>query len=683
MKQEILDAINQYHARGWNCIPTYTSGSGNTIPAGKWQQWTTTKQSHQEMIELFESVNHNGVAIVTGKVSDIVVLDVDAQKNADVHHFAEQYNDSLICYTPSGGIHIYFKYEDGVGNRVDLIKGCDLRGDGGIVYAPPTSRKSGSYEWSNFDSGVIGKLPDFVQPSTPGEEREMATDDFLTKIVNEGGRNNHIARVAGYLIGKELPKDVALSFLQMVNKTNVRPPLPEREVENTFNSVLSTNERRAKELISSPSSPVSLSIDDKGSVVNEKFEFYGWDEFMSKFGGIDDIWTIKDWLPSKTILFMVSPPECYKTWLELDLAVSIATGLPFLGQLAIEEKQTGPVLLIQQEDWAGQTAKRLHLIYYNKVFKDGSLPYAIKEGKNDDIEEAEVQLLPPIPIHIAKYPDFTIDNKEKLEGLRDMIHKIRPKLVVIDPLYSITKADNYMSTAAKDMMIFKKLREEYGCTFCFAHHTGKEQEDKKGKRIKSNDRQRIWGSQLLNGFLETGWQIGRVDDEADTISVHRHFKAAKGGNTTYLTFNINDVSNEKEAHYNYNVTIGNPITQGDKDVKKEKDDNTSMNPSKIDLDIPNLGYITDVINSQLKLVTIDCDFTVKDGCEALNADHSSIVHILKNMENNESSAEKISALTGWNVKGVERLIKQGIDKHLFVESGKNKIRLSKHVLDLS
>ena len=678
MKQEILDAINQYHARGWNCIPTYTSVSGNTIPAGKWQQWTTTKQSHQEMIELFESVNHNGVAIVTGKVSGIVVLDVDAQKNADVHHFAEQYNDSLICYTPSGGIHIYFKYEDGIGNRVDLIKGCDLRGDGGIVYAPPTSRKNGSYEWSNFDSGVIGKLPDFVQPSAPGEEREMATDDFLTKVVNEGGRNNHIARVAGYLIGKELPKDVALSFLQMVNKTNVRPPLSEREVENTFNSVLSTNERRAKSLEIHSSVPDELNAGDKN------FPLMCYEDFMAKFCAEETNWIVKDWLPDNTMLFLVSPPECYKTWLELDLAVSVASGLPFLGHFPIEENKTGPVLLIQQEDWAGQTAKRIHLIHYNKVHTDGSLPIVIKEDVDGEIE---VKLLPPLPIYTFTESNFSLSNKDMLQGLVNVIKKIKPKLVIFDPLYSIVEAENFMAAAPKQMMIFKQLRNEYGCTFCFAHHSGKESFDSEGNRKTSDDRQRIWGSQLLNGFIESGWQISKQKKDSTTVDILRHFKSAAGNKKVALTFDINDVTTLTESNFWYRVHLGDPTTQGDIEVEvKKKGHNTTMNPSTKDVLPTNsldMGFVTDVILKQKELHLIELDFEQKNGCKKLKSDLSSIVHILKNMEDNESTKEKICSLTGWGTVSTEGLIQRGIDKHLFVESGKNKIRLSKHVLDLS
>jgi len=130
-------------------------------------------------------------------------------------------------------------------------------------------------------------------------------------------------------------------------------------------------------------------------------------------------------------------------------------------------------------------------------------------------EHMAVSQLPPV--HIVTERGFTlgIDNLRRLE---DKIREVRPRVIVIDPLYSITSAEDFMMRAAKDMMPLKRLRDAYDCAFVIAAHT------KKGAELS---REGLWGSQFLNAFLETGWQIrGRQDGEWNQIQLLRHFKSS-------------------------------------------------------------------------------------------------------------------------------------------------------------
>ena len=62
---------------------------------------------------------------------------------------------TLSVTTGSGGVHFYFRSPRGVEvpSRVSVRPGIDIRGQGGMVVAPPSLHKSGNrYEWRNSNA---------------------------------------------------------------------------------------------------------------------------------------------------------------------------------------------------------------------------------------------------------------------------------------------------------------------------------------------------------------------------------------------------------------------------------------------------------------------------------------------------------------------------------------------------
>lgn len=60
------------------------------------------------------------------------------------------------------------------------------------------------------------------------------------------------------------------------------------------------------------------------------------------------IWIVKNILTQASCGFFAGEPKSFKSWCALDLAISVATGAPFLN--AFDVLQPGPVLYIQEED---------------------------------------------------------------------------------------------------------------------------------------------------------------------------------------------------------------------------------------------------------------------------------------------------------------------------------------------
>lgn len=105
---------------------------------------------------------YNNIAIVCGLESNLFVLDIDVandglrwwQQFCSKHSYA--YTNSTTCVlTPSGGIHLYYKYNDTFcANSVRMKKadgsliGIDVRSSNGCVIAPPSSYEGkGKYQF--------------------------------------------------------------------------------------------------------------------------------------------------------------------------------------------------------------------------------------------------------------------------------------------------------------------------------------------------------------------------------------------------------------------------------------------------------------------------------------------------------------------------------------------------------
>lgn len=106
------------------------------------------------------------IGIATGKVSNLVVLDVDIKPEKDGSQLLKMIESkygplpsTVAVQTGSGGKHLFFKYPDGL-QRMQSIEygGLDIRADGGYVVAPPSLHRSGN-RYEIMKQGPISQLP--------------------------------------------------------------------------------------------------------------------------------------------------------------------------------------------------------------------------------------------------------------------------------------------------------------------------------------------------------------------------------------------------------------------------------------------------------------------------------------------------------------------------------------------
>ena len=519
----VLEQANEYIDQGWSILPVKPSEKRPYMT--NWLQYQHVKATKEMAENWFTSLTGAGVGMVTGRISGVVVLDIESYCKIPIEELLRRYPTQMVSRTGSGGYHLFYLYPNDVpkiANRVGIFEGADIRADGGFIVLPPTRHPNGrQYEW--VKTGFPGVFPKALldiqsQPKAQG-------DGWITEAlrgVSEGGRNDTCARLAGYFFRKGLNADIVEALLSEWNERNA-PPLPMREVRTTIKSI-----ERSCAVVGGQFTSVEYEDDTKtASKVpeNSTFDLLKMRDYVKGYGSEGASWLVQDWLPDKSITFLVSPPESYKTWILLDLAVSISTGLPFLGQAKVNK--TGAAMIIQQEDSHGGLTERLALIAEQKM------------GVTANIEKDTWQIpcIPDLPIYIHPSRMLRFDNEKVLKELEEQIKLIKPRVILIDPLYSTTSGvDNYMADLANQMMVLKTWRDKYGCSFVISHHS------KKNLDPDSTAREDSWGSQFLNAFLEAGWQVRRNQKLApNEVVVRRHSKVMGNQAPISLTFDISTV----------------------------------------------------------------------------------------------------------------------------------------------
>ena len=519
----ILKQANEYIDQGWSILPVKPSEKRPYMT--NWLQYQHVKATKDMAENWFTSLTGAGVGMVTGRISGVVVLDIESYCRIPIEELLRRYPTQMVSRTGSGGYHLFYIYPNDVpkiANRVGIFEGADIRADGGFIVLPPTRHPNGKqYEW--VKTGFPGMFPKALldiqsQPKAQG-------DGWITEAlrgVSEGGRNDACARLAGYFFHKGLNADIVEALLSEWNERN-DPPLPMREVRTTIKSI-----ERSCAVVGGQFTSVEYEDDTKTTSKapeNSTFDLLKMRDYVKGYGSEGASWLVQDWLPDKSITFLVSPPESYKTWILLDLAVSISTGLPFLGQAKVNK--TGAAMIIQQEDSHGGLTERLALIAEQKM------------GVTANIEKDTWQIpcIPDLPIYIHPSRMLRFDNEKVVKELEERIKLIKQRVILIDPLYSTTSGvDNYMADLANQMMILKTWRDKYGCSFVLAHHS------KKNLDPDSTAREDSWGSQFLNAFLEAGWQVRRNQKLApNEVVVRRHSKVMGNQAPISLTFDISTV----------------------------------------------------------------------------------------------------------------------------------------------
>jgi len=233
-----------------------------------WKKYQQAPPDETQVRKWFTSDPDLNLAVVTGAVSGIVVLDIDPHHGGDrsLRELEKRHRslpETVEVKTGGGGRHIYFAHSGfETRNRAGLAPGIDLRGDGGVIIVPPSIHPSGnSYAWRKNHAPEeisLASLPIWLLGPRHGVNDSSGHSlDYWQALVRsdvkEGRRNATIASFTGYLLWHGVDPDVVIELMLAWNRMNCRPPLGDDEVIRTVHSIERTHKRgNAEEITYEP-----------------------------------------------------------------------------------------------------------------------------------------------------------------------------------------------------------------------------------------------------------------------------------------------------------------------------------------------------------------------------------------------------------------------------------------------
>ncbi|MBF0542101.1 MAG: bifunctional DNA primase/polymerase, partial [Nitrospirae bacterium] len=236
----ILDYAKYYISKGWSVIPIKPCSKVPILSS--WKKFQERYPTKDELIEWFGNGSENNIAIVTGKLSNLVVIDLDSEATLQ---FAKDNNFQDTPTVKTGrGYHMYYQYKEGVRNfqKRAEFPDIDLRAEGGIIVAPPSKHETGHiYYWMKGktpDDLPFASLPQIILENKTNKQTSIKD---LYKGVPEGQRNSALVRLTISWCNEGLSFDDCLENAHMINQNN-QPPLPLNEVEATVKSIFNKHQ---------------------------------------------------------------------------------------------------------------------------------------------------------------------------------------------------------------------------------------------------------------------------------------------------------------------------------------------------------------------------------------------------------------------------------------------------------
>lgn len=233
-----------------------------------WKEYQARLPTVEEVTQWFTENPFANIAIITGKISNLVVFDLDSQKAME--YATERGGFPKTPRSKTGkGSHIFMKYPGigHIGNQVKKELTIDIRADGGYVVAPPSIHGSGGqYQWeegaSIFDleptectgwmleylRGISNqssenkkdKEPKAASRNERNESEKRQPQDMWVEVIrsgcSEGERNQTATRLIGHFLKKGIDESEAWELIITWNLKN-KPPIDLNELRKTFESV--------------------------------------------------------------------------------------------------------------------------------------------------------------------------------------------------------------------------------------------------------------------------------------------------------------------------------------------------------------------------------------------------------------------------------------------------------------
>lgn len=166
-------------------------------------------------------------------------------------------------------------------------------------------------------------------------------------------------------------------------------------------------------------------------------------------------------------------PKCGKSFLALDIAVSVASGVPCLRRF--DTDQPGPVVLFAAEDAGHIVRTRLE---------------GIARSAGADFTTLDIAVI--------DVPVLRLDLEGDRQRLHETIERIRPRLLVLDPLVRLHRVDeNAVADIAPILAFLRTLQRRFDTAVVLVHHARKSAATRPGQALRGSSELHAWGDSNL------------------------------------------------------------------------------------------------------------------------------------------------------------------------------------------
>lgn len=155
-------------------------------------------------------------------------------------------------------------------------------------------------------------------------------------------------------------------------------------------------------------------------------------------------------------------PKCAKTWLGLDMAVSVASGTAAIGHFAVH--RPGRSLVYLAEDALPQVRSRIEALCLHR--------------------QIDIRSLDLLAITV---PVLRIDLSDHRDRLARTIQSTRPRLLLLDPLIRIHHRDENSSADMSELLSYlRELQRTFDLAVVLVHHASKKQRAQPGQGLRGS-----------------------------------------------------------------------------------------------------------------------------------------------------------------------------------------------------
>ncbi len=429
-----MEFAQAYRAAGFSVIPLRPHSK---IPAIQWQEYQKRIPTESEVNQWFARTPDLNIGLVTGEVSGFVVVDLDGPDGLATGNRLRL--TSPVCVRTANGSHLYYCWDKVLMNSVKKLPGLDIRGDGGQVAAPPSLHPNGKYyRWAGsplarhllpaFPSELIKLLQTPSSTESDGRRLNGNEQGWIAKALGEmkyGNIDDTLFKVCSRLRADGYSEEDARVLLG---------PFAERA---------GATDRHLSDKIANVWARYSPNRKDEVSVSKSE----SLSEFLQDTQKVE--WICEPIIARKSIGFVAGLPETQKTWLLMDLAVSMVSGKPWVG---LSSTTRGRVLFVDQERFKGETQRRFAALIAGTGFSAAHLEN----------------------LYIKSGSSIKINDDRAYAAFREELLVLKPDIVMVDSFGTFhTVPENNRMDMQVVLDRIKALRDEIGCSFVFINHESK------------------------------------------------------------------------------------------------------------------------------------------------------------------------------------------------------------------